>query len=300
MSTGDQAFANSRALVWAGAAVLCGCALLMVMGAPVRMPLMNAAAFLIGLALLGIVHGARRLGASALHADWVLICLALVLPVTAWAGAEMDGVSRWLVVAGITIQPSLVVAPLLAIAFAAGQSRMRLLAIALASAGLAMQPDPGGAAMLFLGLSAPLLIPANRRAFGMIAAGLSGATLALSVAKSVGLPPAPFVEEVIGQAALHGPLPALLAALAIGLLFMPVRTATRSLAFAFAATWAAGLGASLAGPYPTPVLGFGGSAVLGYVLGVGLLIATAANKPVAIERRKARDVDDDNTSLRFV
>ena len=63
MSTGDQAFANSRALVWAGAAVLCGCALLMVMGAPVRMPLMNAAAFLIGLALLGIVHGARRLGA---------------------------------------------------------------------------------------------------------------------------------------------------------------------------------------------------------------------------------------------
>ena len=153
--------------------------------------------------------------------------------------------------------------------------------------------------MLFLGLSAPLALRSGRGAIAAIAAALAAAALAISIARTVALPPVPFVEQVLAQAAAQGPVPALLAALAIAFLFLPARTGSRPVAHAFAATWAAGLAASLLGPYPTPVVGFGGSAVLGYVLSVGLLIAIGDKKAMTAKSVKARDGDKDNANLRF-
>jgi cell division protein FtsW (lipid II flippase) len=300
MRNSGPAFADRRALIWAGAAVLTGCTLLIVMNAPARMPLMNAAAFLIGLAVLGIIQVSKRFGVAERQADWTLLCLALLLPLTALTGLQMDGVSRWLVVAGITVQPSLIVTPLLALAFAARQSVIRLAAVALGCAGLIMQPDPGGAAMLLLGLAAPLALRANCNTMTLVASVMSVGALIIAAARAVDLPPVPFVEQVLAQAANQGPLPGFLAVLAIAFMFLPARNGRRAAACAFAGIWAAAFAASLIGPYPTPVVGFGGSAVLGYVLSVGLLIATTANKPVATQGQKARDLEKDNTNLRFV
>ena len=294
-----HAFADKRALLWAGAAVLLGCALLVVMDAAARMPIMNGAAFLIGLALLGVLHAAKRLGADARQGDWAIFCLALILPVTAFAGPEMNGVSRWLVIGGITIQPALIVTPLLALAFSARQTLALLLAVAVASVGVAMQPDPGAAAMLLLGLSAPLALRGNRSAIAALAVVISAAAFAISLARAVSLPPVAFAEQMLADAVAQGPLPALLALLSIACLFRPGRAASRRTAYAFAGVWAGALGASLVGDYPTPVVGFGGSAVLGYVLSVGLLIAIAEAESVPSNRARARGADEDNGSLRF-
>ena len=294
-----QAFPDKRALVWAAAAVLSGCALMILMGAPARMPLMNGAAFLIGLALLGIVHASKRLGAASRHADWALLCVAISIPATALAGPEMNGVSRWLVLGGITVQPALIVAPLLALAFSTRRSTVLLLAVAVASGGLAMQPDPGSAAMLLLGLAAPLALRGNRSAVGGLAVAFAAAAFAISAARPVALPPVPFVEQMLAKAAGQGPLPGLLAMLTIVFLFLPARSGRRPAAYAFAGIWAGALAASLTGAYPTPVLGFGGSAVLGYVLSIGLLVARGQAQPVAAKGREARDADEDSTHLRF-
>lgn len=299
MHNDAHAFADRRALLWAAAAVLSGCALLVVMDAPARMPMMNGAAFLIGLALLGVLHAAKRLGADARQGDWAVICLALILPATALAGPEMNGVSRWLVLGGITIQPALIITPLLALAFCARRTLTLLLAVAVASVGLTMQPDPGAAAMLLFGLSAPLALRGNRSAIAAWAAIISAAALAISLARAVSLPPVAFVEQMLTDAVAQGPLPALLALLSVACLFLPARAGSRRTAYAFAGVWAGALGASLVGDYPTPVVGFGGSAVLGYVLSVGFLIAIAQKEFALSTRAKARGADEDNGSLRF-
>ena len=299
MHQDGHAFADKRALLWAGAAVLSGCALLLVMGAPARMPMMNGAAFLIGLALLGALLAAKRLGADARQGDWAMFCLALILPVTAVAGLEMNGVSRWLVIGGITIQPGLIIIPLLALTFSARRTLTLLLAVAVASVGVSMQPDPGAAAMLLLGLAAPLAVRSNRSATAALAVFISAAALAISLARAIYLPPVAFVEQVLADAVAQGPLPALLALLSIACLFLPARAASRRTAYVFAGVWAGALGASMLGPYPTPVAGFGGSAVLGYVLSVGLLIAIAEKQSVSSNRADARGADEDKGSLRF-
>jgi hypothetical protein len=98
------------------AAVLLGCVLLVLLGAPARMPAMNLAAMLVGLAsgqtfrLVPVAGG--RMG------DIASLAAALVLPATALLGPQADGVARWLVVGGLTIQPSLILVPPIALALA--------------------------------------------------------------------------------------------------------------------------------------------------------------------------------------
>jgi cell division protein FtsW (lipid II flippase) len=300
MSWGNHAFANNRALIWAGAAVVFGCSLLVIMGAPARMPLMNGAAFLIGLALIGILVAAKRLGAGAPLADWSLLCLAVLMPLTAWAGAGLDGVSRWLIIGGITVQPGLIVTPVLAVAFWMRPSAIRLAAVGAASAGLAMQPDPGAAAMLLLGLAAPLLGRAARSRTAAAAVAVALTALIVSLMRAVPLPPVPYVEHMLADAVSGGPLAMLFLALTLVCLFVPAQAnGGGRAALGFTGVWAGALAASILGPYPTPVAGFGGSAVLGYVLSVGLLSAIAATESAARTPAKANTVGDDQAKLRF-
>ena len=49
------------------------------------------------------------------------------------------------------------------------------------------------------------------------------------------------------------------------------RVPDRPVLFAFGACWAAVIAAAAIGNYPTPLVGYGGSAVLGYLLSVALL-----------------------------
>ena len=79
------------------------------------MPMMNGAALLIGLAGRGGDLGLpprRRFGNDS--AIIALLVASALIPLTALVGPQADGVARWLVVGGLTIQPALIVVPLIA------------------------------------------------------------------------------------------------------------------------------------------------------------------------------------------
>ena len=259
-------------LAWAAAAVGAGCALLLAMGAPPRMIMVNGAALLVGLSALVVVGMSGRTRVSELLGDFALLGAAALLPLTAFAGPDAGGVARWLVIGGLTIQPAMVVVPVVALGVALRPSAARIAAAVLAALGLTMQPDPGGAAMLLLGLGTPLLMAGHRRAIDLIGPVAAAVALAVAQARTVPLPPVPFVEHVIQDALRSGPLAAMLALAAALLMLSPAAVRPlRAPHLAFLGVWVGALLAALFGTYPTPVLGFGGSGVLGYMLSAGLL-----------------------------
>lgn len=292
----------SSPLMLASAAVLAGCAFLILAGAPLRMPLMNLAALLIGLCAVKAAQALKSLGTGPAAADFAYLSASLLIPLTALFGADIEGVSRWLVVAGTTIHPGLVVVPPLVIGFALRPSPVRGAAIAVASVGLAMQPDPAAAAMLAAGilLALPAIPPA---ALSVPLAVAVAAGLLVALAREVALPAVPFVEDVPSLALEAGPLATVLAAATLCLLLLPAVSAARQqrgAAFAFAGLWLAGLAAAAIGPYPAPVVGFGGSAVLGYIFSVAML--TQASDSIAMtEHRSATGeiADKSDHSVRF-
>lgn len=259
-------------LALAAAAVGAGCALLVALGAPPRMPMLNGAALLIGLAGVAAIWACRRAGASARIGDIALLIASALIPLTALVGPQADGVARWLVVGGLTIQPALIIVPLIAVGLALCRSLIRSASAVVAAAGLAMQPDPGGALILLLGIIVFLREPVSRTAGTLIAVVAAAICASVAIARNVVLSPVPFVEGVLTNAVQAGPLPLLLACAAILLMLAPAFTRRlRAPHLAFLAVWIAALTAALLGPYPTPVVGFGGSSVLGFVLSAGLL-----------------------------
>lgn len=263
---------NWGVLAWAVAAVGAGTAVLAAIGAPSRMMLVNGAALLIGLAGVGLIGMCRRAGVTRRVGDVALLGASALLPLTAFVGPETSGVARWLVVGGLTIQPSMIVVPLLALGVAMRPSLARTAAVIVAAVGLALQPDPGGAAMLLLGLVMPLLLSERGRLIDLIGALAAAIGFAVAQTRTVALPPVPFVEQVVQDALRSGPLAALLALAAALLMLVPgVARPMRAPQLAFVGVWVAAVAMTLLGPYPTPVFGFGGSGVLGFVLGAGLL-----------------------------
>ncbi len=260
------------ALALAVGAVGAGCALLYVMTAPSRMILVNGAALLVGLGGVTVVAMCRRAGVSDRVGDLALLGAGTLVPLTALAGPEASGVARWLVIGGLTIQPAMIVVPMVALGVALRPSATRIAAALVAALGLSMQPDPGGAVMWLFGLAAPLLLPERRRAIDLVGPVAAALSLAVAYARTVQLPPVPFVEHVIPDALGSGPLAAMLALTAALLLLAPaIARPPREPQLAFFGVWIGALTAALLGPYPTPVMGFGGSGVLGYVLSAGLL-----------------------------
>lgn len=264
--------AHGAVVGWAALAVGAGCALLVMLGAPPRMPIVNSAALLIGVVGTALLAFGRRAGATGRAGDIALLVASALLPLTAMIGPGETGVARWLVIGGLTIQPSLIVVPLVAVGIALRPSSSRAAGAAIAALGLAMQPDPGAAAMLLAGVAAPLLLKDRRHAIDLAGAVAAAIGLAVAQWRTVALPPVPFVEQVIPDAFAAGLLPALLAIAAALLMLVPaIARPLRAPHLAFAGLWIAALGMALVGSYPTPVVGFGGSGVLGFVLGAGLL-----------------------------
>lgn len=295
--------ADGLALAIAAAAVAAGSLLLLVTGAPVRMALMNVAALGVGLAAIMILRLLARAPVLTRSSDAAVVALSALVPLTALFGIATEGVARWIVIAAVTIQPALIVVPIVAVAFARAPSTPRLLAVACVAGGLALQADAGAAAMLALATLCPLLVR-PRGPQTVAAAFIAGAALLLTVLRPVSLPPVSYVENVLSDAARGGPFPAMIAAIALILMFTPAavpRARTRpAVALAFAGIWTGALAASIFGSYPTPILGFGGSAILGYLLSVGLLRdrreSPALLKPNPI---LPADAEQDAGDLRF-
>lgn len=260
-------------IVCAIGAVTLGLAYMTIAGAPVRYLAVNTGALVIGqtlLALLGRIMPAGRRWVSA-----VILTMASVMLATAIVGDSVDGVTRWVSLGGLAIQPSLILLPVMLVAFARRRNMLTTAGIVATAVAMAIQPDRAMAGILAVGLAVFAVMRPDRHVFAAFGTSIVG--FAATLVRADTLPAAPYVDQILyssfdvhpcaGAAVLGGST----------LLFVPAimgwcrDPANRDAYAAFAAVWLTGFVAAALGNYPTPIVGYGGSAIIGYALSLLVL-----------------------------
>ena len=253
------------------AAVALGLVYLAMAGAPTSYLLVNAAALAIGFLLFALAlpleHASRRTRA------FVTLALAAALLLATLLGRSAEGATRWLQLGGLTIQPSLILLPLLAVNFARTRDILSTAGVAVAALALALQPDRAMAAALAAGMLALVVKQPNRHGFIALAASL--AAFAVTMVRPDTQGAMPYVDQIFYTAFGVSPVAGLAIVVGAVLLPMPGLVGLRghdpSTCAVFAAIWLAIVIAALVGNYPTPLVGYGGSAIIGYVLSLAAL-----------------------------
>ena len=254
-------------------AVMLGLAYLAVAGAPTHYLAINSAALGFGLVMLGLASRIRAAGQN--WTPVAVVATAGALLVTAFFGSSADGVTRWINVGGFAIQPSLILLPVMIVAFSRAHSALTTACVGAAAAAMALQPDRAMAGMLLLGLTAIALICRDRQSVVALAASVIG--FALTLARPDPMPTVPYVDQILytsfdvhvgaGLAVFAGS--ALL--LVPGIIGWHRDPDNRPTYIAFGAVWFAVIMAAALGNYPTPLVGYGGSAIIGYALSLLVL-----------------------------
>lgn len=265
-------------LVCGAVAVGLGLAYMAAAGAPSRYLLVNLAALVLGATAwlaLGRAASARLAGAG-------LATLALSAPLilTALLGAAVDGASRWINLGPLSLQVSLIVLPVMLVLYARRPDPVGTAGMIAAALALAIQPDRAMAGVLLAGLLA--LLAARPGRLPIVAAAASALAFAWALLRPDSLAAVPYVDRILFTAFDVHPLAGLgvvggAAALAApALAGLSRKAADRGALLAFGGCWLAVVAAAALGNYPTPLVGYGGSAVLGYLLSVALLPDGAA------------------------
>jgi hypothetical protein len=247
-------------------------------GAPARYLVVNAVAFLLGIVALG---GICQSGLPARRsASPLILVLAILLLATSLFGASADGAARWVRVGPLSIQVSLIVLPLMIVSFARRPDALGLGGIAVAAAALAIQPDRAMSGVLALSLA--VLAASWPRALPIAALLAAIAAFLVALVRPDAGQAVPYVDRILFTSfEVHA---AAGAAVLLGsaLLAIPAFVGWRSdpgsghAWLAFGAAWLGCVLAAGLGNYPTPVVGYGGSAILGYFLSLAFLPAAAA------------------------
>ena len=253
-----------------GAAGL-GLAYLAMAAAPTRYLAVNGAALVIGLVVLGLIG--RGTGAARLPGG-VTLALGSVLLATALLGDAQGGASRWLMLGPLFVQPSLIILPLMVVGFAQARPALATAGMMIAALALALQPDRAMAAMLVAGLATLAVFKADRHAIVALATAAVG--FAVTIARPDTLPAAAHVDRILYSAFDVHPLAGLAVLGGSALLLVPAIAAIgnaedRAIHAVFGMVWLAAIAAAALGNYPTPLVGYGGSAVIGYVLSLAML-----------------------------
>ncbi len=220
-----------------------------------------AIAVILAALLLLVPHRAEK---------WLALAAAVALVATACGGVEIDGIRRWVSVAGfIRLQPAFIFLPLILCAYALrSRDPTHGVAVMLAAAAMALMPDRSMTVPVCAVTLAVWVMDRSYMSAAVLGCALAAGALAWWQADP--LPGVRFVEQVIADgwqagwvngALLSAGALAMLAPLAV--LPKAARPQRRAI-IAFAAVWASLLLASLIGMYPTPLLGFGASAIIGY------------------------------------
>ena len=270
MTIYNAAMRRPRALGIACAigAVMLGLVYMAIAGAPMRYLAVNAAALVIGLTMLAL------LGRTALAVrQWTsgaIVAMAGALLATALLGTPVDGAARWVNLGGLAIQPSLILLPVMLMAFARTRGRLATAGILVAAAAMALQPDRAMAGMLALGLAALAIVRPDRHVLVALAAAVAG--FAATLVRADTLPAVPYVERIFYSSFDVHVAAGLAVLCGATLLLVPAvvgwsRDAeNRATYAAFGAAWFAVIAAAALGNYPTPMVGYGGSAIIGYAL----------------------------------
>ncbi|MDH4386365.1 MAG: hypothetical protein QE280_13085 [Caulobacter sp.] len=237
-------------------------------GAPGRYLVINTAALGVGLTLLGLFGGA--LFADRSWTSAAIAAMAGALLATALSGDSVEGATRWVRLGGLSLQPSLILLPVMLVAFARSRNRLATAGMMVAAAAIAIQPDRAMAGMLAAGLGVLAVLRPDRLVLAALGASLAG--FAVTLARPDRLPAADYVEGVLYSSFEVHLLAGLAVILGLALLVVPAvigwfrDPAGRDQYAAFGAVWLAAILAAALGNYPTPLVGYGASAIIGYAL----------------------------------
>lgn len=255
------------------AATILGLIYMAAAGAPSVYLGMNFAALIIGLALLAV--SARASTYSTRWTGFGILFLAVLLLATSMFGASVEGATRWVAVGPLFVQTSLLLLPAIIIGFVRARTFVATIGVLIAAIALALQPDRAMAGVLTAGLAA-LAVHKFDRLTGIALFGAATAFV-FTLIRPDALPAVPFVDQVYYAAFDLGFLAGAAVLLGSAILLIPAvlgwRTANaeRSTAIVFGAVWLGVMLAAALGNYPTPVVGYSSSAILGYLLSVAAL-----------------------------
>jgi hypothetical protein len=222
------------------------------------------------------------------HSGWAILASGALLFATALFGVSVEGASRWIRIAGLSVQISLVVVPAMLVGFARRPDLLSALGVMLAAVALALQPDRGMAGVLLAALAALAVHRRDQWAVSTLAVAAAG--FAVTLLRPDSLPAVRYVDQILytafevhalaGLAVVGGALLLVVPAVA-GLALDP---RNREVHAVFGAVWLGTVAAAAVGNYPTPLVGYGGAAVLGYVLSLALIPAQVRS-PGAVRGR---------------
>lgn len=243
----------------------------------------NIGAWVAGALLCVVVGRARTSHPSSRRADLAAL-LTLGALVAALLAPGVDGVHRWVRLGPVRLQTSALFLPLLIVALerlarSRGWWTATLLAVG-AMLVLFLQPD-AAQATAFAGAAAILLLPGAGGGVARWVALLSlPVVAALSWLRRDPLAPVPHVEEIVGLAGnlwMGWGVAAVAALLLLPAPFLLAgRGAGRRAGLALGAYVGITVLAAFVGHFPVPVMGYGVSPILGYLLGAGAFLRTVS------------------------
>ena len=257
----------------AATSVALGAIYMLAAGAPQRYTLVNAAALAVGVIAASFIRRVpvryRRFGGAS------TIAIGLLLIATALFGVRIEGASRWIGAAGIPLQPSLLLLPIGMVHFARDRRWPSSIGLVIAGIGLGIQPDRAMAGTLAAGLAALWLQRREPPVTLAVVAAISG--LAATMLRADVVAPVSFVERVVQAAFAFHVLAGIATVAGLVTMLLPaapglgVRTKEREVFAVFGATWLTVIAFAIVGNYPTPLVGYGSSAILGYCLSAAVL-----------------------------
>ena len=269
---GNRISPSAVGLACAAGATSLGLAYMAAADAPFRYLAVNAAALGMGIAAFAI---ARRLLADARFPSAAMLALGATLLATAGFGSSAEGAARWVSFGSLSVQVSLVVLPLLVVSFAVRRDALATAAMVLAALALAAQPDRAMAGTLAGGLAALAMLKPDR--WTMTALSAAAGAFVATLARPDDLPAVPYVDGILYSAFDVHPLAGAAVVAGACLLVLPavagrLRDAEHAhVHLVFGTVWLGIVAAAALGNYPTPLVGYGGSAILGYLLSLAAL-----------------------------